>query len=100
MGCMGIHLWGQQVPEYKPYELFRSNRGWHSHWFYLKDDPIAPLPVFSGRLIKEVLPSWPWGPPIKEKRMRDLLEAIMFLKTHGLHGAGVIGGITRGGWRL
>ena len=63
------------------------------HWFYLKDDPIAPLPVFSGRLIKEVLPSWPWGPPIKEKKwMHDLLKAIAFLKTHGLHGVGVIGG--------
>ena len=24
--------------------------------------------------------------------MRNLLEAIVFLKTHGLHGAGVIGG--------
>ena len=33
------------------------------------------------------------GPPIKEKkRMRDLFEAITFLKTHGLHGANIIGG--------
>jgi len=37
--------------------------------------------------------SWLWGPLIKEKkRMHDLLEAIAFLKTHGLHGASVIGG--------
>jgi len=51
------------------------------------------LPVYSGRLIEEVPPSWPWGPPIKEKkRMCDLLEAIAFLKTHSLRGAGVIGG--------
>ena len=56
-----------------------------------KEQPTAPLPVFFGRLVEEVPPSWPWGPPIKEKkRMRDLLEAITFLKTHGLHGAGVI----------
>jgi len=32
------------------------------------------------------------GAPIKEKkRMRDLLETVVFLKNHGLHGAGVIG---------
>ena len=76
-----------------PCQLSRSNKGWHSHWFYLKDDPTAPLPIFSGRLIEEVPPSWPWGPPIKDKkRMHDLLEAITFLKTHSLHGAGVIEG--------
>jgi len=27
-----------------------------------------------------------------KKRMRDLLEAIVLLKTHGLHGASVTGG--------
>jgi len=49
------------------------------------------LLVFSGCLVKEVPSSLLWGPPIKEKkRMHDLLEAIVFLKTHGLHGAGVI----------
>ena len=100
-GCVGIHIRGQRATEYMPCQLSRSNKGWHSHWFYLKDDPAAPLPVFFGRLVEEVPPSWSWGPPIKEKkRMCDLLEAIVFLKTHGRHGAGVIGGITRGGWRL
>ena len=93
MGCVGIHLRGQRVAEYMPCQLSRSNKGWHSHWFYLKNDPVAPLLVFSKRLIEEVPPSWPWGPPIKEKkRMHNLLEAIVFLKTHGLHGASVIRG--------
>ena len=51
------------------------------------------MPIFFGRLVEEVSLSWPWGPPIKKKkRMCDLLEAITFLKIHGLHGAGVIGG--------
>ena len=78
-----------------PCQLTRSNKGWNSHWFYLKNDPTAPLPIFSGRLVEEVPLSWPWGPLIKEKkRMHDLLEAIAFLKTHGLCGAGVIVGIT------
>jgi len=93
MGCAGIHLRGQQAAKYMPCQLSRSNKGWHSHWFYLKDDPVAPLPVFSGRLIEEVSPSWPWGPLVKEKkRMHDLLDTITFLKTHGLRGADVIGG--------
>ena len=92
MGCMGIHLRGQWVAKYMPCQLSRSNKGWHSYWFYLKNDPATPLPAFSGSLVKEVLPSWPWGPPIKEKRMCELLEAIVFLKNDGLRGAGVIRG--------
>ena len=97
MGCTGIHLRGQQAAEYMPCQLSRSNKGWHSHWFYLKNDPAAPLLIFSGRLVEEVPLSWPWGPPIKEERMHDLLEAIAFLKTHGLHRADVIEGITEEG---
>jgi len=93
MGCASIHLWGQRAPEYMPCQLSRSNKRWHLHWFYLKNDHAARLPVFSGRLIDEVPPSWLLGPPVKEKkRMHDLLKSITFLKTHGLHRAGVIGG--------
>ena len=91
MGCVGIHLRGQRAGEYMPCQLSRSNKGWHSHWFYQKNDPVAPLSIFSGRLVEEVPPSWLWGPPMKEKkRKRDLPEAIAFLKNHGLRGAGVI----------
>jgi len=51
------------------------------------------LPAFSRHLIEEVLPAWPWWPPIKEKnRTHDLLDAIMFLKTHGLHRPSIIRG--------
>ena len=39
-----------------------------------------------------VPPSWPWGPPVKEKkRLHDILEAITSLRSHGLCGASVIG---------
>ena len=93
MGCVGIHLRGQQAAENMPCQLSRSNKRWHLQWFYLKNDHAARLPVFSGRLIDEVPPSWLLGPPVKEKkRMHDLLKSITFLKTHGLHRAGVIGG--------
>ena len=64
MGCVGIHLQGQQVAEYMPCQLSRSNKRWHAQWFYLKNDPAAPLPVFTGCLIEEVPPTWPWGTPI------------------------------------
>jgi len=57
MGCVGIHLRGQRAGEYMPCQLSRSNKGWHSHWFYLKNDPTAPLLVFSRRLVEEVPPS-------------------------------------------
>ena len=84
---------GQQAAEYMPCQLSRSNKRWHSHWFYLKNDPTAPFPVFSGRLVEEVPPLWPWGPPIKEKKMmHELLEAIVFLKTHVILEASAIGG--------
>ena len=93
MGYAGIHLRGQWAAEYMSCQLSRSNKGWHSHWFYLKNDPAAPLPVFSRRLIEEVPSSWLWGPLVMEKkRMCDLLEAITFLKTHSLHGRSIIGG--------
>ena len=58
----------------------------------MKNNPASPLSDFTGRLIKEAPPTWPWGPPDKEKkRMHDILEAIASLRSHGLCGAGVIG---------
>ena len=57
--------------------LSTSNKGWHSQWFYVKDDAAAPLPVFSGCVIEEALGSWKWGVPVKEKKnINDLLVAL------------------------
>ena len=57
--------------------LSTSNKGWHSQWFYVKDDAAAPLPVFSGRFIVEALGPWKWGIPVKEKKhINDLLAAL------------------------
>ena len=52
-----------------------------------------PLLDFTGHLIEEAPPVWGWGPPPKKekKRLYDLLDAIMLLKSDGLHGASVIG---------
>ena len=52
MGCAGIQLWNNRVDEYPSMRLSTSNKGWPSHWFYLKNDAAAPLSEFSERLIK------------------------------------------------
>ena len=92
MGCAGIHLRNNRVNEYPSICLSTSNKGWHSHWFYVKDDVAAPLPVFSGRIIEEVLGSWKWGVPNKDKKMiKDHLAAFQILKERGVKGLGIIG---------
>ena len=69
MGYAGIHLWNNRVGEYPLMRLSTSNKGWHSHWFYLKNDAAAPLPEFTGRLIEEAPDSWrQWGVPEKDKK--------------------------------
>ena len=69
MGCAGIQLRNNRVNEYPSMRLSTSNKGWHSHWFYIKNDATAPLPDFTGRLIEEVLESWrKWGFQIKSRR--------------------------------
>ena len=72
--------------------LSTSNKGWHSQWFYLKNDATAPLPEFIGRLIEEALEQWrKWGVPEKDKKkIQDHIAAIHILKENGLKGSGVI----------
>jgi len=52
MGCVGIQLRNNRVDEYLSMRLSTSNKGWHSQWFYLKNDAVVPLPKFTGRLIE------------------------------------------------
>jgi hypothetical protein len=69
----------------------KSNKGRHSWWFYIKNYNAAPFPLFIGRTIAVALPVWPWGHVDKEKkRFTPLLCAIVYLKGHGLCGAGVV----------
>jgi len=69
MGCAGIQLQNNQVGKYPPMHLSTSNKGWHSHWFYLKNDVATPLLEFSMRLVKEVPDSWrKWGVLDKDKK--------------------------------
>jgi len=49
--------------------LSKSNKRWHSHWFYLKNDIAAPLSEFTGCLIEEAPEQWrKWGILEKDKK--------------------------------
>ena len=63
MGCASIQVRNNWVSEYPPMRLSTSNKGWHSHWFYIKNETASPLVEFTGRLIEEVLESWRKGGP-------------------------------------
>ena len=73
--------------------LSTSNKGWHSQWFYLKNDVATPLLEFTGHLIEEASESWrKWGIPEKgKKKTRDHITAIHILKENDLKRSGVIG---------
>ena len=58
MGCVGIQLRNNRVGEYPSMLLSTSNKGWHLHWFYLKNNAAVPLLEFIGRLIEEASDSW------------------------------------------
>jgi len=58
MGCADIHLWNNWVGEYPSMHLSTSNKGWHSYWFYLKNNAATPMPEFTGCLINEATDSW------------------------------------------
>ena len=60
--------------------LSTSNKGWHSHWVYLKNYTTAPLPEFTGRLIEEAPDLWKWGVLDKDKKkIKDHLAALQIL---------------------
>jgi hypothetical protein len=55
----------------------KSNKEWHSRWFYIKNYDATPLAYFISRTIAAAPPAWSWGPVDKEmKRLAPLLGAI------------------------
>ena len=72
--------------------LSTSNKGWHSQWFYVKNDVTTPLLAYTRRLIEQALGSWRWGVPDKDKkRINDHLATLQILKDRGMKGSGIIG---------
>jgi hypothetical protein len=61
VGTTSIHLWGNRVAQYMSLPLTASNKGWHKQWFYLKNDPAAPLAIFSDSCIELVWKTWVWA---------------------------------------
>ena len=79
IGCASIHLRNTRASDYLLMRLSTSNKGWHSQWFYIKNDVTAPLPVYTKRLIEQALGSWRWGVPDKDKkRIKDHLPLSKF----------------------
>jgi hypothetical protein len=78
-------------------KLSMSNKGWHSQWFYLKNDAAPSLPEhglseYTGHVIEVVPKLWRWGISKKDtKRIADHLTAIKILREAGMKGSGVIG---------
>ena len=72
--------------------LSTSNKGWHSQWFYLKNDTAAPLSEFNGRLIEEAPEPWrKWRvSETDKKKIQDHITAIHILKENGPKGSRVI----------
>jgi hypothetical protein len=68
MGCAEIRLRSNRAKDYISMKLSTSNKGWHSQWFYLKNDAAPSLPEHAlpeyARCVIEVVPeSWGWGIP-------------------------------------
>ena len=92
MGCASIHLRPSRSKAYPLMRLVTSNKGWHSQWFYVRDDLSATLPKYTGRLIEEAPESWGWGVQRKDKKhLDDLLTALRALMDRGVKGVGIIG---------
>jgi hypothetical protein len=49
--CSGGDRCSQQYIEMG--RLKASNKGWHTSWFYIKNEEAATLPRFAGRLVEE-----------------------------------------------
>lgn len=56
-----VHLRRSRAMKYMQIEP-RWNTKWHCHWFYMKNDPVAPFPAFSGCLVEVAPDWWHWGP--------------------------------------
>ena len=90
MGCADIQLQNNWVGEYPSMWLSTYNKGWHSQWFYLKNDAAAPLPEFTGCLIEEALEQWrKWG--VSEKDKKKIRDHITTTKTIFSNGGFFVG---------
>ncbi|CAN6237942.1 unnamed protein product [Urochloa humidicola] len=50
VGCAGICLRTGRGKEFLDFCLPSTNKGWHDQWVYLRNDPEAPFPEYTGRV--------------------------------------------------
>ena len=48
IGCAALQMKSKRGRYYIELPLPKSHHGWHLEWFYLKNDPVHPLPAFTG----------------------------------------------------
>ena len=92
IGCAALKAKSGRGGLYLTGSLASSNKGWHSGWFYLRNDAARPLPRYTGRTFDSAPQEWKWG---AEKTSRDkldaALEALAAVKRRGVDLAEVIG---------
>ena len=62
IGCAALRAKQGSSSSYILSSLTSSNSGWHSEWFYLKNDPESPLPEYDGKWIDWAPEKWSYGP--------------------------------------
>jgi hypothetical protein len=91
MESASIRLRKERATEYMAIFLKTSHKGWHSSWFYLRDDPCSSLPLFTNSYLNSSQQEWCQTPSREEnKRITNHLKAIKILKNAGLQGMSVI----------
>ena len=94
IGCATLRTKQGRLEEYIPNSLTSSNSGWHSEWFYLKNDPENPLLEYTDPWIDRALDKWRYGPEEADwvRLLRGGLDSLKVLHSRGVDTAVVIGG--------
>jgi hypothetical protein len=89
VGSCVLQLRSSRSEQYIPARLISSNSGWHTGWFYLRNDENQ-LPRYTGRVLTAREHNWMYGVPDVEKpRLDPLLAALQQLRARGLTAAAV-----------
>jgi hypothetical protein len=79
IGCDALRLKWNRVSEYLIGPLTSFNSGWHSEWFYLKNNPECSLLAYTDGYYDMTQEAWSDGPPKKDHR-RLLFKCLGALK--------------------
>jgi hypothetical protein len=91
VGAASVQMRAGMTAEYPALTLPSSLSGWHSRWFYLKDDPARPLPAFTGRAILGPAHTWRDRPrPEAFRAISPAIEVIRKLREARLTGSAVL----------